>query len=169
MQYIKQRCHLSEPSKSGIQNTAKATSDFVGNKIANKITCPKFQGNSGTVSQTQGKSTEIPKKRYISLEKREQVINQLNLIKNSKTGISKNNKFVENRANQPSKFRPASACNVNKKETLIQVFSCELCKISKNNFFTEHLWTTASDTCEEEGNCCWTRENGGNKISSQKQ
>ena len=75
MQYIKQRCHLSEPSKSGIQNTAKATSDFVGNKIANKITCPKFQGNSGTVSQTQGKSTEIPKKRYISLEKREQVIN----------------------------------------------------------------------------------------------
>ena len=26
-----------------------------------------------------------------------------------------------------------------KKETLAQVFSCEFCEISKNNFFTEHL------------------------------
>ena len=32
-----------------------------------------------------------------------------------------------------------------KKETLLQVFSCELCKISKNNLFTEHLLATASD------------------------
>ena len=32
-----------------------------------------------------------------------------------------------------------------KKETLAQVFSCEFCEISKNTFFTEHLWTTASD------------------------
>ena len=31
-----------------------------------------------------------------------------------------------------------------KKETLAQVFSCEFCEISKNNFFTEHLWKTAS-------------------------
>ena len=30
-----------------------------------------------------------------------------------------------------------------KKETLTQVFSCEFCIISKNTFFTEHLWTTA--------------------------
>ena len=27
--------------------------------------------------------------------------------------------------------------------TLAQVFSCEFCKIFKNNFFTEHLSTTA--------------------------
>ena len=26
----------------------------------------------------------------------------------------------------------------------MQVFSCEFCEISKNTFFTEHLWTTAS-------------------------
>ena len=32
-----------------------------------------------------------------------------------------------------------------KKETLAQVFSCELCEISRNTFFTEHLRTTASD------------------------
>ena len=34
-------------------------------------------------------------------------------------------------------------CNFIKNETLAQVFSCEFCKISKNNSFTEHLWTTA--------------------------
>ena len=32
-----------------------------------------------------------------------------------------------------------------KKETLAQVFSCEFCKISKNTFFTKHLWANASD------------------------
>ena len=35
------------------------------------------------------------------------------------------------------------ACNFIEKETLAQVFSCELCEISKNTFFTEHLWMTA--------------------------
>ena len=31
------------------------------------------------------------------------------------------------------------------KEALAQVFSGEFCEISRNNLFTEHLWTTASD------------------------
>ena len=35
------------------------------------------------------------------------------------------------------------ACNFIKKESLAQVFSCEFCEISKNRFFTEHLWETA--------------------------
>ena len=35
-------------------------------------------------------------------------------------------------------------CNFIKKEILARVFSCELCEIFKNTFFTEHLWTTAS-------------------------
>ena len=30
-------------------------------------------------------------------------------------------------------------------ETLAQVFSSEFCEISKNTFFTEHLWATTSD------------------------
>ena len=34
--------------------------------------------------------------------------------------------------------------NFIKKETLAQVFSYEFCEISKNTFFTKHLWTTAS-------------------------
>ena len=31
------------------------------------------------------------------------------------------------------------ACNFIKNEALVQVFSSEFCKISKNNFFTEHI------------------------------
>ena len=31
-----------------------------------------------------------------------------------------------------------------KKETLAEVFSSEFCEISKNTFFTEHIWVTAS-------------------------
>ena len=30
------------------------------------------------------------------------------------------------------------------KETLAQVLPCEFCEISKNTFFTEHIWITAS-------------------------
>ena len=32
-----------------------------------------------------------------------------------------------------------------KKETVAQVFSCEFYEISKNTFFSEHPWTTASE------------------------
>ena len=38
----------------------------------------------------------------------------------------------------------AEDCNFIRKETLAQVFSCEFYKISKNTFFTEHLWATLS-------------------------
>ena len=37
-------------------------------------------------------------------------------------------------------LRPATFI---KKEALAQMFSCEFCEISKNTFFTGHLWTTA--------------------------
>ena len=45
---------------------------------------------------------------------------------------------------------PESLLNFIKKETLAQVFFFDFCEISKNNFFTEHLLTTASlrDTVE---------------------
>ena len=38
----------------------------------------------------------------------------------------------------------SQACNFMKKESLAQVFFCGFCEISKNTFFTEHLWTAAS-------------------------
>ena len=41
--------------------------------------------------------------------------------------------------------RVSGSCNFIKKEILAQVFSCEFCEISKNTFFTEHLWVTVSD------------------------
>ena len=43
------------------------------------------------------------------------------------------------------KWKKPDACNFIKKETLAQVFSCEFCEVSKNNVFTEHLWTTLSE------------------------
>ena len=46
--------------------------------------------------------------------------------------------------NRAAGLRP-KACNFIKKKTLAQVSSCELCEISKNTFFTEHLWTAASE------------------------
>ena len=36
------------------------------------------------------------------------------------------------------------ACNFIKKDTLAQVFSYEFCEVSKNTFFTEHVWAPAS-------------------------
>ena len=41
------------------------------------------------------------------------------------------------------------ACNFIEKETLSQVFSCKFCEISRNTFFTEHLWATVSVVMDE--------------------
>ena len=43
---------------------------------------------------------------------------------------------------QPSEVLLRKGGNFIKKETPTQVFSCEICKISKNTFLTEHLWPT---------------------------
>ena len=42
------------------------------------------------------------------------------------------------------------AYNFIKKEILAQVFSCEFCIISKNTFFTEHVWATASEMIKKD-------------------
>ena len=44
-------------------------------------------------------------------------------------------------------FSKVAALNFNKKETLAQVFSCAFCEISKNTFFTEHLWWLLLYSC----------------------
>ena len=43
----------------------------------------------------------------------------------------------------------SQACNFIKEEVLAQVFYCEFCNISKNTFFTENLWATASEVVTE--------------------
>ena len=53
-------------------------------------------------------------------------------------------KFLLKITQNSQKHNCASACNLIKKETLTQVFSCEFYEISRNTFFTEHLWTTTS-------------------------
>ena len=45
------------------------------------------------------------------------------------------------RSSRPEVF--CKSLHLVKKETLAQVFSCEFCEISKNNFFTEYLWAPA--------------------------
>ena len=50
--------------------------------------------------------------------------------------------FLKIYSQEITNARP-QACNFIKKEILAQLFSCEFYEISKNIFFTEHLWTTA--------------------------
>ena len=67
-----------------------------------------------------------------------------------KKSVLKN--FAKFTGNMPAKVSfliklQAETCNFIKKETLEQVFPCEFFKIFKNNFFTEHLWTTGVADC----------------------
>ena len=42
-------------------------------------------------------------------------------------------------------YKKVAGLRLIKKETLAQVFSCEVCEICKNAFFTEHLRSSASE------------------------
>ena len=44
------------------------------------------------------------------------------------------------------KIHRTKACNFVTKEILTHVFCCEFCKISRNTFFTEHIWMIASES-----------------------
>ena len=57
-------------------------------------------------------------------------------------------KFIGKHLYQRLFFNKVANCNFITKESPAQVFSCEFCEISKNIFFTEHLWTTASEKCQ---------------------
>ena len=64
-----------------IKQTAEATGDSIGNKIADRITKDSKssqQNNSETVINENDK--KIPKERYISLKKRQKIIDNLRLI-----------------------------------------------------------------------------------------
>ena len=66
-------------SKSAIQKTAEATGDLIGNKISGKITCVSKKSPKELHSQNKDKR-EIPKERYISPEKKQQIIDELKLV-----------------------------------------------------------------------------------------
>ena len=64
-----------------------------------------------------------------------------------KTGVLKNfAKFTRQHLCQSlTVFLKKVFCKFIKKETLTHVFSCEFCEIFQNTFFTENIWTTASE------------------------
>ena len=70
---------IKTASKRAIQKAAEATGDLVGNKIADKITSnskKKYNNNNDDVK------LKTHKKRYISLEERQQIIDELRLVLN---------------------------------------------------------------------------------------
>ena len=69
---------LKTASKRAIQKTAEATSDLIGNKIADKITnVSKKKSNNDNINDDVELATH--KKRSISPEERQQIINELSL------------------------------------------------------------------------------------------
>ena len=69
---------IKTASKKAIQKTAGATGGLIGNKIANKITSVSKRSLKELHSQNEDE-IEIPKERYISPQKRQQVIDELGL------------------------------------------------------------------------------------------
>ena len=73
---------MKTASKRAIQKTAEATGDLIGNKIADKITsvskrsAKKLQNNETEVDAEKA----TPKKRYISPEERQKIIDKLRLV-----------------------------------------------------------------------------------------
>ena len=74
---------IKTASKRAIQKTAEATGDLIGNKIADKITSVS---NKKSTKELPNDETEVdveratPKKRYIFLEERQQIIDELRLV-----------------------------------------------------------------------------------------
>ena len=73
---------IKTASKRAIQKTAEATGDLIGNKIADKITSVSEKFNKELPNNETEEDVEITthKKRYISLEERQQIIDELILV-----------------------------------------------------------------------------------------
>ena len=67
-------------SKRAIQETVEATGDLVGNRIADKITSVSKKSTKELPTIDEDVELTTPKKRYISPEERQQVINELRLV-----------------------------------------------------------------------------------------
>ena len=71
-------------SKRAIQKTAEATGDLIGNKVADKITrvSKKKSNNNNNNNNNNNDDVELAthKKRYISPEERQQIIDELRLV-----------------------------------------------------------------------------------------
>ena len=68
---------IKTASKRVIQKTAEATGDLIGNEIADEITSVSNNNNNNNNEDVELKNH---KKRYISPEERQQIINELRLV-----------------------------------------------------------------------------------------
>ena len=74
---------IKTASKRAIQKTAEATGDLIDNKIADKITSVSAELCSMKKSienNTSNNEADVPKERYISPEKRQQIVDELRLV-----------------------------------------------------------------------------------------
>ena len=74
---------IKTASKRAIQKMAEATGDLISNIIADKITSVSMElhtKKSSTELSSNEVINEIPKERYISPQKRQQIIDELRLI-----------------------------------------------------------------------------------------
>ena len=69
---------IKTASKRTIQKTAEATGDLIGNKTADKIT--SISKKPSNISNNDDVELTTYKKRHISPEERQQIINELRLI-----------------------------------------------------------------------------------------
>ena len=76
-----QQIAIKTASKRAIQKTLEASSNLIGNKIANTITVFQKVDNKIIQKQLQMISdNEIPKKRYISPEERQKTIVEMRIM-----------------------------------------------------------------------------------------
>ena len=69
---------IKTASKRTIKKTAEATGDLIGNKIADKITSISKKSSNNNDDESVELTTH--KKRYMSPEERQQIINELRLV-----------------------------------------------------------------------------------------
>ena len=80
---------IKTTSKRAIQKTADATADFIGNKIADKITSVSKKPSNDKKNNNKDVEITAQKKRYISPEERQQIINELTLVPKKRRVFSK--------------------------------------------------------------------------------
>ena len=71
---------IKTASKRAIQKTAEATGDLIGNKIADKITSILNKKSSNNDDAEENVEITTHKKRYVSPEERQQIIDELRLV-----------------------------------------------------------------------------------------
>ena len=71
---------IKTASKRAIQKAAEATGDLVDNKIANKVTSASKKSTKKLPTIDEDVELNTHKKRYISPEERQQIIDELRLI-----------------------------------------------------------------------------------------